>query len=123
MSAPLLIFLNGGPGASSMMGLFLENGPLRVSNASGDYVISRALQSWADSYNMLYLDQPVGTGFSYGNTYLTDMKAGSREFISFILKFYGMYPEYANRDLYLTGESYAGKYLPLFTHDILEHNK
>ena len=99
-----------------MMGTFLENGPLRVS---GDK-IKAAEQSWADDYNMIYLDQPVGTGFSYGNSYLTDMQDGSKEFIKFFNKFYQLFPELKSNELYLTGESYGGKYLALFSHDILE---
>jgi carboxypeptidase D len=66
-----------------MMGLFLENGPLRVQKGD-DYEIHPAEEAWTDSYNMIYLDQPVGTGFSYGDSYLTDMRDGSKEFISFL---------------------------------------
>jgi carboxypeptidase C (cathepsin A) len=69
---------------------------------------------------MIYLDQPVGTGFSYGNTHLTDMQDGSKEFIKFFEKFYKLYPDLKSNELYLTGESYGGKYLALFSHDILE---
>ena len=115
-SAPLILWLNGGPGASSMMGTFLENGPLRVSDGK----ILPANQSWADDYNMIYLDQPVGTGFSYGNSHLTEMQDGSKEFIKFFEQFYELYPDLKANELYLTGESYGGKYLPLFSHDILE---
>jgi len=71
----------------------------------------------------VFIDQPVGTGFSYGKNLNTDMKVGSKEFIKFILKFYDSFPEFKERDLYLTGESYAGKYLALFTYDILMYNQ
>ena len=75
--APLLLWLNGGPGATSMFGLFLENGPLRVKrtgDGSDDFELYAAENSWADSYNLIFLDQPVGTGFSYGDSYLTSMQ-------------------------------------------------
>ena len=51
------------------------------------------------------------------------MKTGSDEFIKFLVLFYQKYPEFKTRDLVLTGESYGGKYLPLFTYEILEYNK
>ena len=72
---------------------------------------------------MVYLDQPVGTGFSYGNSYLTEMTDGAAEFIEFMKQFYAVHPELKTRQLYLTGESYGGKYLPLFAHAIFEHNE
>lgn len=108
-----------------MFGLFLENGPLRVTKGSGedDFKISAAEQAWTDDYNVIFVDQPVNTGFSYANKSLTSMKEGSQEFVRFIELFYEKYPELKSNDFHLTGESYAGKYLPLFTHDILERNK
>jgi cathepsin A (carboxypeptidase C) len=65
----------------------------------------------------------VNTGFSWGNSCLTDESIGSTEFRRFLQLFLAKYPEFRMRDFYMTGESYAGKYLPLFTHDILEDNK
>ena len=65
----MVVWINGGPGATSMFGLFLENGPLRVRrNGTGpdDFVLSAADASWADDYSVVFIDQPVGTGFSYG---------------------------------------------------------
>ena len=95
-NAPLILWLNGGPGATSMTGTFLENGPLRVtSTGSGmdDFSLHAAEKSWADDYNIIFLDQPVGTGFSYGNSSVTDMNVGAIEFHTFMLKFYDLYPE------------------------------
>lgn len=65
---PLVIWLNGGPGCSSMDGLFLENGPLRFEKAESDgsFKLVAAQHSWhkTPAY-MLYIDQPVGTGLSF----------------------------------------------------------
>jgi carboxypeptidase C (cathepsin A) len=78
-NAPLVLWLNGGPGASSMFGLFMENGPLRVEKngtGSGDFKIGLPTDgegSWLDEADLLFLDQPVNTGFSYGDTYATTM--------------------------------------------------
>lgn len=109
-----------------MFGLFLENGPLRVErNGTGgnDFVLKAADASWADKYHIVFIDQPVGTGFSYGDSVLTSMQDGSNEFIKFMVEFLKMYPGMKNNSVYLTGESYAGKYLPLFTVDILKWNE
>ena len=104
---------------------FLEVGPLRITKGDGDddYVIGPAEQAWTDSYNIVFLDQPVNTGFSYGNTTLNSMQEGATEFMSFLTQFLNMYPELKQNDFHLTGESYAGKYLPLFAYYVLEYNK
>ncbi|AEO59963.1 hypothetical protein MYCTH_2308690 [Thermothelomyces thermophilus ATCC 42464] len=62
-NAPLAIWLNGGPGGSSMMGLLEENGPCFVGPDSKTTYLNR--WSWNNEANMLYIDQPVQTGFSY----------------------------------------------------------
>ncbi|KAI0381458.1 carboxypeptidase S1 [Hypomontagnella monticulosa] len=60
--APLIIWLNGGPGASSILGLFTENGPCHIN---GNIAPEPNPLSWNLDYNVLYVDQPVQTGFSY----------------------------------------------------------
>jgi carboxypeptidase C (cathepsin A) len=79
-NAPIAIWLNGGPGASSAFGNFLLNGPLKITESvdesTGDYTFTlknakvsnepdAATGSWADIATMIYVDQPSGTGFSY----------------------------------------------------------
>ena len=54
--------MNGGPGSTSLYGLFLEHGPFRVGPAG---TLSRRRLTWASKYNVIYIDQPVGTGFSF----------------------------------------------------------
>ncbi|KAI5928101.1 carboxypeptidase S1-like protein B [Camillea tinctor] len=62
-NAPLSIWLNGGPGSSSMLGLFAENGPCYVNSDSNSTTLSE--WAWNNNVNMLFLDQPVQTGLSY----------------------------------------------------------
>ena len=62
--APLAMWLNGGPGCSSMVGLFQENGPCQFYNGSSSPSINP--YSWNNHANMLYVDQPITAGFSYG---------------------------------------------------------
>ncbi|KAJ1729475.1 hypothetical protein LPJ72_004957, partial [Coemansia sp. Benny D160-2] len=58
---PLLLWIQGGPGSSSMIGLFTELGPLELTD-DGEFF--RRNVSWANSYDLLVVDQPAGTGFS-----------------------------------------------------------
>lgn len=124
----LVLWLNGGPGSSSMFGLFMENGPLRVERIGpgpGDLVIGlpKSGGSWSDEADILFLDQPVNTGFSYGDSFSTSMDMISQEMLTFLTSFiFEQYPEYATRDFLITGESYAGKYLPQLATTIHKYN-
>lgn len=64
-TAPLTTWINGGPGTSSMVGLFQEMGPCAI-NALGNVVNNP--YSWTNASNLLFIDQPVQTGFSYSTT-------------------------------------------------------
>jgi carboxypeptidase C (cathepsin A) len=65
-SAPLTIWLNGGPGSSSMVGLFTEVGPCEVVQMNdGSYGTQARMWGWDRSSNMLFIDQPNQVGFSY----------------------------------------------------------
>ncbi|KAJ3553261.1 hypothetical protein NPX13_g10925 [Xylaria arbuscula] len=62
-NAPLSIWLNGGPGSSSLLGMFAENGPCYINPDSNSTRLSE--WSWNNEVNMLYIEQPVQVGFSY----------------------------------------------------------
>jgi serine carboxypeptidase-like clade I len=126
--APIVVWFNGGPGASSLVGLFQENGPLLL-NERGAYVINP--YSWVDVAHLLVLESPVGVGFSYcrsnddssiGGCPLSDTRTATTSraaLISFLTKF----PHLAQNDLYLMGESYAGVYLPTLAYEIMQFNQ
>ncbi|KAL5120172.1 Cell death protease [Pleosporales sp. CAS-2024a] len=117
-----VLWLNGGPGCSSMDGALMEVGPYRVQHG-GHLEYNNG--SWDEFANLLFIDQPVGTGFSYVNTdsYLTDLDQMADHMITFLEKWFKLFPEYENDDLYLAGESYAGQHIPYIARAILKRNK
>lgn len=116
---PLLLWLNGGPGCSSMFGLFQENGPYHI-NSKANLEINPF--SWNNNANVLYVDQPVGTGFSKagkGGLDTNEEEIGT-DFFNFLLQFYAKFPQFAGREFYISGESYAGQYLPAIAAKIIQ---
>ena len=126
--SPLIVYLNGGPGSTSMNALFTGNGPLRVTETGSskqgeDFEITYDTTiSWAAAGDLLWIDQPVGTGWSYGEHMVTTLDEIGDEFLQFMLSFYEEYPIYKERQLVLTGESFAGKYLSYSSRAILDYN-
>ena len=123
---PLVIWLNGGPGASSLCGLFLENGPFRALSDPAVSVVPNPA-GWDQSCHLLYWDQPVGTGFSTTNNDKEGLVGGelelSRQFCTALEMFFASpaYKAYRECPLYIVGESYAGKYVPsIATHLIAQ---
>ena len=120
---PLVVWLTGGPGCSSELALFGENGPFLINGSNPEPFYNK--YGWNSFANLLYVDQPAGTGFSYGKKAL-DYDTGegevAKDMWNFMLAFYAMYPQYAKLDLYVTGESYAGHYVPAIGQAIVQSN-
>lgn len=95
-TAPLATWFNGGPGCTSMMGLFEENGPCHFVN--GESKPSLNEHSWNNEVNMLYIDQPIGVGFSYGNSDVSSTETAAPYVWKFLQAFYAQFPQYENRD-------------------------
>ncbi|KAK4414504.1 Serine carboxypeptidase-like 40 [Sesamum alatum] len=125
-SLPLLLWLNGGPGCSSLaFGAMTEIGPFRVH--SDGKTLYKNKYAWNHAANTLFLESPVGVGFSYSNT-TTDVETGGDrrtaiDNYNFLLNWLERFPKYKNRDFFIAGESYAGHYVPQLAHTILHHNK
>ena len=109
---PLVVWLTGGPGCSSTMAVMTENGPFHVDRKTIDLI--KNPYSWNNNANMLFIDQPVGTGFSRGvkADYVIDEDQVAKDFYTFMVGFYKKFPEYKGREFYITGESYAGHFVP-----------
>ncbi|KAK7522257.1 Alpha/Beta hydrolase protein [Phyllosticta citriasiana] len=117
-----VIWLNGGPGCSSMDGAMMEIGPYRVTK---DQNLVYNNGSWDEFANLLFVDNPVGTGFSYvdTNAYLHELNEMADQFVIFLEKWFTLFPEYMYDDIYIAGESYAGQHIPYITKAIMERNK
>lgn len=123
-SKPLTLWLNGGPGCSSMGGgAFTELGPFYPR---GDgRALRRNSMSWNRASNLLFVESPVGVGWSYSNTssdYTRGDASTALDMHMFMLNWYDKFPELKSRALFLTGESYAGHYIPQLTDLLLDHN-
>lgn len=110
---PLVLWLNGGPGCSSLDGLLSENGPLLINN-DGETLRTNPY-SWNKIANVLYLESPAGVGYSYDTTgkVATNNEEVATNNYNALVSFMGKYPEYKGRALFVSGESYAGVYLPM----------
>ena len=120
-ATPVILWLNGGPGASSFYGFFTENGPYTLDaklklhdNPSG----------WNHKFNYLIFDQPLGVGYSApkkGYT-LKNQAQATHELYLALQAIYLKYPDLRQRKLFIAGESYAGRYIPEVAIEILQHN-
>ncbi|KAJ1533376.1 hypothetical protein HK096_005321, partial [Nowakowskiella sp. JEL0078] len=140
---PLIIWLQGGPGTSSSIGIFHGMGPFRLLVVNNRTVITRNEHTWNQKYGNLFIDNPIGTGYSfvdsytnsesfkcdnleddpsYQNGYVTNQAAVARDLLHFLKEFYNYFPSELKCKLYITGESYAGKYIPAISSLIQAHN-
>ncbi|KJZ80255.1 Carboxypeptidase Y-like A [Hirsutella minnesotensis 3608] len=116
---PVVLWLNGGPGCSSMVGLFTELGPASIPN--NDLKPVRNPNSWNNNASVIFLDQPVNTGYSYSSRSVDTTAAASKDVYALLTLFFHQFPQYAKQDFHIAGESYAGHYIPIFSQDILSH--
>ena len=110
-TAPVTLWLNGGPGCSSMDGFFYEMGPLHVNDRDFT-VLDHNPHAWTTISNMIYIEAPVGVGFSYHTLgdqmeSLNDNSTAAMNYMA-LKRFFQGFPEYKQNPLYLSGESYAG---------------
>ncbi|XAR49627.1 Carboxypeptidase D [Bertholletia excelsa] len=121
---PLTLWFNGGPGCSSVGGgAFTELGPF-FPGGDGRGLRKNSM-SWNRASNILFVESPAGVGWSYSNTssdYTCGDASTARDMHMFMLKWYEKFPEFKSQELFLTGESYAGHYVPQLAVAILDHN-
>ncbi|KAF8704912.1 hypothetical protein HU200_031155 [Digitaria exilis] len=125
-AAPLVLWLNGGPGCSSIgYGASEEVGAFTI-NADGK-TLSLNTYAWNKVANMLFLDSPAGVGYSYSNTTSDLYNAGdnktAHDSYIFLVNWLKRFPQYKHRDFYIAGESYAGHYVPQLSQLIYRNTK
>ncbi|KAF2119847.1 Alpha/Beta hydrolase protein [Lophiotrema nucula] len=117
---PVVLWLNGGPGCSSLMGLFMELGPGSVTKK---LEIKYNDFSWNANASVIFLDQPVNVGYSYSSGSVSNTVAAGKDIYALLTLFFKQFPEYAKQTFHIAGESYAGHYIPVFASEILSHKK
>ncbi|KAJ7649434.1 serine carboxypeptidase [Mycena polygramma] len=117
----VIFWTNGGPGCSSSLGLFMELGPCRISDANGT---SFHPESWNTNASIFFVDQPIGVGFSYadyGETVATT-EEGAKDIAAFIFVFFEHFNKFKGRSFHMAGESYGGRYVPVFAAEVYDQN-
>ena len=128
------VWMNGGPGASSLMGFFTELGPLLLNSRSfpgspgneGEWQPLKNPYAWSTEASLLVWEQPAGVGFSrcvvpQPCPIWNDTSSAAAN-LQVLLAFYAAHPAERRRDLVISGESYAGVYVPLLAQQVHEHN-
>uniref|UniRef100_A0A673GZT9 Probable serine carboxypeptidase CPVL n=1 Tax=Sinocyclocheilus rhinocerous TaxID=307959 RepID=A0A673GZT9_9TELE len=121
-TAPVLLWLQGGPGGTSMFGLFVEHGPYFVHK---NLTLGYRDFPWTSRYSVLYIDNPVGTGWSFTEDdrgFAQNQDDVGRDLYSALIQFFQIFSEFQSNPFYATGESYAGKYVPAIGYYIHKNN-
>ncbi|KAF9475350.1 serine carboxypeptidase [Pholiota conissans] len=117
----VIFWTNGGPGCSSSLGLFMELGPCRVS--SNNTTVFHQ-ESWNTNANVFFVDQPIGVGFSYADygEYVSTSEEAAKDMAAFVAIFFEHFVQFKGRAFHMSGESYGGRYLPLFASAVYDQN-
>ncbi|KAE8144840.1 Alpha/Beta hydrolase protein [Aspergillus avenaceus] len=115
----LIIWFNGGPGCSSLIGLATGNGPVHFDGNSTR--LAQNPHSWTKLGHVLYVDQPAGTGFSTASIPypVSDNDRVTSDFYRWLQSFFTHFPNLRSKRVHLIGESWAGIYIPYFASAIV----
>ncbi|KAG2425254.1 hypothetical protein HXX76_013838 [Chlamydomonas incerta] len=132
-NAPVVLWLNGGPGCSSFDGFVYEQGPFVFDlipgpGGRGAQAVSlrKNPHAWSRVANMIFLDSPAGVGLSYSEhaaDYVVDDTRTAEDADAFLRGWFGRFPQYLDNDFYVSGESYAGIYVPNLVRQVLLGNE
>ncbi|KAF3339022.1 Serine carboxypeptidase-like 2 [Carex littledalei] len=125
---PLFLWLTGGPGCSSLSGLVFEIGPLGFdlqNYVNGLPSLYYTPDSWTQVSNVIFVDSPVGTGFSYSRTtegFQTSDTEAARQLLHFLYKWLEEHPKFKSNPFYISGSSYSGMIIPVLALEIVMGN-
>lgn len=119
---PVIIWLTGGPGCSSQLALLSENGPC-TPTADGLDTVNNPY-SWNTNANIMWIDQPSGVGYSYGDKVDMDHNETmvADDLYAFLQEFFTAHSEYLPNEFFVFGESYGGHYVPAVSNRIFKGN-
>ncbi|XP_050208294.1 serine carboxypeptidase 1-like [Mercurialis annua] len=123
---PVVLWLNGGPGCSSFDGFVYEHGPFNFEEGKPKGSLPKLHlnpYSWSKVSNIIYLDSPCGVGLSYSNDtskYTNSDFGTAADSHTFLLKWFELYPEFVSNPFYISGESYAGVYVPMLASQVAQ---
>ncbi|KAG6331591.1 hypothetical protein ID866_7500 [Astraeus odoratus] len=117
----VIFWTSGGPGCSSSLAVFFEQGPCQIRDADGPYFNK---YSWNANANMFFVDQPVGVGFSHAdhNVTVSTTEEAGKDLAAFVAIFFEHFTDFRGRAFHMSGESYAGRYLPVFASQVYDQN-
>ncbi|KAH9941247.1 carboxypeptidase C [Epithele typhae] len=120
--APLVLWLNGGPGCSSTTGLLFELGPCRIGTDGKN--VTHNPHSWTESANVIFLDQPVNVGYSYaeGSTSVNTSPVAAEDVYAFLELFLARFPKFQRTSFHIAAESYGGMYAPAIASAVHHNN-
>ncbi|KAK9075445.1 hypothetical protein SSX86_003768 [Deinandra increscens subsp. villosa] len=126
---PLMLWMTGGPGCSSISGLLYEIGPIQFElvEYNGSFpTLKLNPYSWTKMASIIFLDTPVGTGFSYGRTTLASHSTSIQlcdQAYEFMQKWFKCHPQFGSNPFYVGGDSYSGLHVPIITQLISDGNE
>ncbi|XP_038715546.1 serine carboxypeptidase-like 1 [Tripterygium wilfordii] len=127
---PLLLWLTGGPGCSALSGLVYEIGPINFEinveyNGSLPSLVLNP-SSWTKVSNIIFVDSPVGTGFSYATSPAAAQSSDSKNVhhsYQFLMKWLMDHPEFLSNPVYIAGDSYSGLIIPPLVQQVINGNQ
>ncbi|CAD8159544.1 unnamed protein product [Paramecium octaurelia] len=120
LKKPVILWLNGGPGCSSLQGAFNENGPFVFKAGTSEFEMNQ--YSWTNFANMLYIESPITVGFSYGPQGEQSDESTAKYNINALVDFFNRFTEFKKLPFFISGESYAGIYIPTLANEIIDYN-
>ncbi|PPQ83849.1 hypothetical protein CVT25_000908 [Psilocybe cyanescens] len=117
----LFFYFFESPGCSSSLGLFMELGPCRIPSQNGTVFHP---ESWNTNANVFFVDQPIGVGFSYADhgEFVGTSEEAAKDIAAFVSVFFENFSQFKGRAFHMSGESYGGRYLPLFAAAVYDQN-
>lgn len=124
-SDDVVLWLNGGPGCSSLLGMAQELGPCLLAQGSNKFQSTFNPYAWNKKANLLFLESPPGVGFSVNHDaeYIYNETRTADDNVLALQKWFEKFPEYANRNFWIAGESYNGMYIPYFASALIDANQ